>query len=98
MILYIYIKYQYQLHIFFRTERGSASYVNGCITSGGVLRAVKRHSMAQWSRGKILALGSGESSARDPGFESQLGPFCLYRSTAAPSLNLNSLPPASQAP
>ena len=29
---------------FFRKERGSASYVNGCITSGGVLRAVKRHS------------------------------------------------------
>ena len=46
VILYIYIKYQYQLHIFFRTERGSASYVNGCITSGGVLRAVKRHSIA----------------------------------------------------
>ena len=31
---------------FFRTERGSASYVNGCITSGGVLRAVKRHSIS----------------------------------------------------
>ena len=29
---------------FFRKERGSASYVNGCITSGGVLRAVKTHS------------------------------------------------------
>ena len=30
---------------FFRKERGSASYVNGCITSGGVLRAVKTHSI-----------------------------------------------------
>ena len=34
-----------------------------------------------------------EQHARDPGFESQLGPFCLYHSTAAPSLNLNSLLP-----
>lgn len=31
---------------------------------------------AQWSRGKILALGSLNQFARDPGFNSQLGPFC----------------------